>query len=150
MVGALIVVRRKERGLSQSQLAEITGLGQTYISRVERGEVEVPQRATLEKFGAALGITLPDFYRAAGMLESADTQIAEGQAEARTAFDDLIEILEADPELGPQLAEIKRTQTPNVYRGAIAALAEAWKSNGKMMLWTWRAANKVGSENKGN
>lgn len=48
MIGPLIVSRRKGRGMSQSQLAEATGLNQTYISRVERGEVGVPQRATLQ------------------------------------------------------------------------------------------------------
>jgi transcriptional regulator with XRE-family HTH domain len=69
MVGHLIRKRRRALGWSQEVLAEKMGWQQTYLSRVERGEVELPQRATLEKLSDVLGIGLPEFYRASGILE---------------------------------------------------------------------------------
>lgn len=69
MVGALIRERRKARGWSQQELAGRLDMAQTYLSRLERGEVELPQRATLERLGAELGLSLADFYQAAGVLD---------------------------------------------------------------------------------
>lgn len=71
-LGELIRERRKARGWSQEILADRMRMKQTYLSRLERDEVGLPQRATLEKLGDELGITLPEFYRAAGVLEGLD------------------------------------------------------------------------------
>lgn len=38
---ALLVVVRKTAGLSQAQLAERLGVGQSYVSKIERGETYV-------------------------------------------------------------------------------------------------------------
>lgn len=52
--------------MSQTGLAKLTGVPQTYLSRIERGEVALPQRATRDKLGAVLGITERDWLDAAG------------------------------------------------------------------------------------
>ena len=46
---------RKERGLTQEQLAERAGLPQSYISRLENGE-HSPTAKTIEKLARGLGV----------------------------------------------------------------------------------------------
>ncbi len=48
---------RRHRRLTQTQLAEKTGLGQSTVSKVERGEILHPHRATRTLLCAALGYT---------------------------------------------------------------------------------------------
>lgn len=58
-VGQLIRQRRGELGITQLQLANRTGLEQTYISKVETGKVRRPEQEMLDLF--ALGLDLdPD------------------------------------------------------------------------------------------
>lgn len=68
-VGALIAERRQARGWSQIELAERIGSSQRQISRLENSAPgTLPRRATMDALGMALGITLAEFYRAAGIL----------------------------------------------------------------------------------
>ena len=53
-----IRIFRKEKGLSQEELAEQCGLHRTYIGSVERQERNVTL-STLEAFAATLGVTVP-------------------------------------------------------------------------------------------
>ena len=52
---------RKERGLTQAELALATGLGPVQISRIERG-VQEPRFATLERLAEALGVSVDAFW----------------------------------------------------------------------------------------
>jgi len=54
---AQLIVRRKQLGLSQRDLAEQTGLKQSAIARLER-EGAIPRLDTLEKVSKALGLKL--------------------------------------------------------------------------------------------
>lgn len=45
---------RKYRGMSQQTLAEAAGIGQGYLSEIERGRAAPPE--TLERLAAALGV----------------------------------------------------------------------------------------------
>lgn len=66
-VGALVRQRRLARGWSQVDLAERAGSSQRQISRLEQMPPgALPRRATMEALRDALGITLAEFYRAAG------------------------------------------------------------------------------------
>lgn len=49
---------RRQKGLSQEELAEICGLHRTYVGSVERCERNVTL-ATLEVFASALGVSVP-------------------------------------------------------------------------------------------
>ena len=51
---------RTEAGLTQEQLAELSGLPQSHISRLEGGK-HSPSRMTLEKIAAALQMPLSNF-----------------------------------------------------------------------------------------
>jgi transcriptional regulator with XRE-family HTH domain len=50
---------RRARGISQEELAEISGLHRTYIGSVERGERNVTL-STLESLSVALGVSVPE------------------------------------------------------------------------------------------
>jgi len=55
--GSVILGARKARGLRQSDLAELSGVTQADISRIERGQV-APTTQTLLKLTTALGVEI--------------------------------------------------------------------------------------------
>ena len=52
---------RKERNLSQEQLAEVAGLHRTYIGMIERGEKNITL-CNIAKISKALKIDIKDFF----------------------------------------------------------------------------------------
>jgi transcriptional regulator with XRE-family HTH domain len=60
--GQQIKTLRKERGLSQEDLAELTGLDRTYISGIERGLRNVALR-NIEALARALGVSIADLFK---------------------------------------------------------------------------------------
>jgi len=71
-LGRVIHALRRERGLSQAELAALTNLRQPNLSRIENGLV-MPRRATLEKLALALGVG------AADLLSPERAQMVEAQ-----------------------------------------------------------------------
>ena len=55
--GAFVAKCRKERNMTQAELAARIGADKSYISRIERGLI-VPTVATLYKIAAAMGMTV--------------------------------------------------------------------------------------------
>lgn len=55
--GSLLRDARRQRGLDQAGLAHRAGTTQTYVSRVERGEVS-PSARTMERLMHAMGLQL--------------------------------------------------------------------------------------------
>ena len=60
-IGMRIRELREQKGLSQGDIEEITGLLRCYISRVENGHT-VPSLETLERFAVALDVPLFHFF----------------------------------------------------------------------------------------
>jgi len=60
-LGRVIHALRRERGLSQAELAALTSLRQPNLSRIENGMV-MPRRGTLEKLALALGVNAADLF----------------------------------------------------------------------------------------
>jgi ribosome-binding protein aMBF1 (putative translation factor) len=56
-IGARLLERRLAAGLTQQQLAVASGIPQSEVSRIERGQAN-PTLQTLEALGAPLGVTL--------------------------------------------------------------------------------------------
>lgn len=56
-LGQQLRLRRMERGLTQEELEELSGLSPKLIGKIERGE-RVPQLPTLFKISSALNISL--------------------------------------------------------------------------------------------
>jgi transcriptional regulator with XRE-family HTH domain len=62
---------RREKGLSQEQLAELSGLHTNYVGQVERGEKNLTLE-TLEKIVAGLDITFEELFRFIDPMEGQD------------------------------------------------------------------------------
>lgn len=62
-IGLRIRQLREQKGLSQGDVEETTGMLRCYISRVENGHT-VPSLETLERFAAALDVPLYRFFYA--------------------------------------------------------------------------------------
>ncbi|AKG36820.1 helix-turn-helix domain-containing protein [Paenibacillus durus] len=77
-IGERIRRLRKEKGLSQEQLGELSGLHTNYVGQVERGEKNLTLE-TLEKMVFGLDISLEELFRYIGPMEKKDAlgQIAE-------------------------------------------------------------------------
>jgi ribosome-binding protein aMBF1 (putative translation factor) len=58
-IGDAIRILRKERRISQEQLAISVGTARSYLSRIERG-VSVPTLKSLQRIASALGIELTE------------------------------------------------------------------------------------------
>ncbi len=59
--GQRIKILRKEKGLSQEELAERSGLNRPYISGIEQGKRNVSLEV-MEKLGIALGVGMGEFF----------------------------------------------------------------------------------------
>lgn len=60
-LGATITQIRKERSLKQKELADLVGIGQSYMSKLEK-ETKTPSLETLEAIATALEIPLPILF----------------------------------------------------------------------------------------
>lgn len=47
---------REKKGLTQAELANLTGLTPNYITRFETGEFKNPKKSTIDSFAKALGV----------------------------------------------------------------------------------------------
>jgi transcriptional regulator with XRE-family HTH domain len=60
--GSVLAERRRDRGLSQEQLAELAGLHRTFVSRIERS-AQAPSLLAIYALSTALGITPSELLR---------------------------------------------------------------------------------------
>jgi transcriptional regulator with XRE-family HTH domain len=141
MIGDLILQRRRALGLSQTELARRTGLSQNYVSKLESGRIELPQRGTLDVLSGALDVSLIALYRAAGVADPLpDTDAATPPrtvtitvrgVEETHELAEIIAYVEAKPERRHQddLTEWKRTMDPDDYAALMVDIYSAWTSN---------------------
>ncbi|RRD69052.1 MULTISPECIES: helix-turn-helix domain-containing protein [unclassified Desulfovibrio] len=62
IVGASLRAYRRERALTQEQVAEMAGLNVTYLSDVERGKRNI-SLINLARLARAFSLSLGDFFR---------------------------------------------------------------------------------------
>ena len=142
MVGPLVKARREARGLTQTELAERTGLRQTYISQVEAGDIAMPRDHNLDKLGAVLGIARGEFYRAAGMLEGLDNGDDSPLPVPSPRDADTVplaqKVAEVEARSGEhyqrRLREARATMTTPQYEALCAALWGMWEGNAEMVF----------------
>lgn len=65
-LGELLRSRRYERGWTQEQLEEYSGVSQNYISKLENGAVKRPGKEILESLAASLGLSMDEIKIAMG------------------------------------------------------------------------------------
>jgi len=61
---------RTKHGISQRQLAEVSGISNTEVSRIESGDRQNPSPAILKSMATYLGTTYEDLMTKAGYLEN--------------------------------------------------------------------------------
>lgn len=87
-VGEAVRERRRFLGINQTELGKRAGgLSQDYISKLENGIIETPQRGTMDALATALGVPVAVLYRAAGILEGVD----ESASAATTEYEPNVE-----------------------------------------------------------
>lgn len=59
----LLEQERKKRNMSQQRLAEVSGVAQQTISKIENGESTNPGINTMHQLATGLGCELSDIYR---------------------------------------------------------------------------------------
>jgi transcriptional regulator with XRE-family HTH domain len=65
VVGTNIMLKRKVRGLTQEQLAELVGIEQQSLSRMEKGRI-APRFDRLQRFADVLHCPASEFFRVPG------------------------------------------------------------------------------------
>ena len=61
-IGTRLIQLRNQKGLTQQQLSDLTGLAASYLSRIENRHLE-PRPQTLRKIAAALGVPISDIFQ---------------------------------------------------------------------------------------
>jgi transcriptional regulator with XRE-family HTH domain len=61
-IGTRLIQLRNQKGMSQQQLGELTGLAASYLSRIENRHLE-PRPRTLSKIATALGVPISDIFQ---------------------------------------------------------------------------------------
>jgi transcriptional regulator with XRE-family HTH domain len=59
LIGKRIRLLRLERNLHQSEIAEVSGISRSHLSKIESGRVENPGLLTLERLARALKVSIP-------------------------------------------------------------------------------------------
>ncbi len=84
-LGTLLRNRRREAGISLSQLSGLTGLHKSYLARIELGEVRQPSTENLQRIAAALELPEATVF---GLLdERARDQLPPLQLYLRAKYD---------------------------------------------------------------
>jgi transcriptional regulator with XRE-family HTH domain len=79
---------RRQKGLSQKDLADISGVGQDTISGIESGRHE-PRPSTLRKLAEALDVEVADFFRAPAVSGKAEAPGKTGRPERKASVFDV-------------------------------------------------------------
>ena len=111
--------RREAKGLSRKRLSLLAGLGETYISELERGDIEHPRVSSVRAIARALGDSIsdltgePELAPADGEIDFPRLLLAV-MAAAKSALEDpiperdLIGLIEASADLYDWLAKEER------------------------------------------
>jgi transcriptional regulator with XRE-family HTH domain len=139
-VGAAVRDRRRVLGISQTELGRRAGgLTQDYISKLENGIIETPQRGTMDALAGALAVPVAVLYRAAGILEGVDESPAPAPPPDNDhRFDPalVVAFVESKPDetFQAQLARQKARRTPESYTRLCLRLYRAWTSNADLLM----------------
>ena len=63
-LGRQVFQKRKEKGLSQTELSKIVGISRNYVSQIERGEARGILMRIFNQLAVALGASIAELYGA--------------------------------------------------------------------------------------
>jgi transcriptional regulator with XRE-family HTH domain len=61
-LGRQVFQKRKEKGLSQTELSKIVGISRNYVSQIERGDARGISMRILNQLAVALGASIAELY----------------------------------------------------------------------------------------
>jgi len=139
-MGRRIERLRAAKGLGQKELGRASGgYSESWVSNLESGKIADLKVKAAILMAKALGVDLNYLVFGEGVYTSG----GDGAPPLAVPWVDLVAILETDPEIGPELLDIRETESVETYREAIDAVADAWRSNARMALRIWRAAHRA-------
>jgi transcriptional regulator with XRE-family HTH domain len=119
-IGSFVRERRQDLGLTQEQLAERVGgsYGQSDISRIERGHIELPRIGTLVKLAESLEVPVGDLLIASGWFEDAHfvTDSSAATSAQDNVLEDVLVRLEAELDAIHELERQAAQRTSELYR----------------------------------
>lgn len=125
---------RKNKKLTLSNLAELTGISPSYLSRIERAERNIPNALILKKLASPLGLSPQEMMIAAGYLTRDLENISSDKYknEAPSYWQEILK----DPSLDAALKEIGHLTSDEkegllVYLKAIKLHRDTGKSTAK-------------------
>lgn len=155
MVGTLVRDARRRKRLTQVALAERAGLSQNYISKLESGTIDLPQRGTLEALSGALGLSVGDFYRAAGLMDDVGPETPHPRqltlpsldGEEEYDADEIVRYVESRPgqRFQEQLREAREARSYADYVTFCIRIFRAWESNSDLGLEGFRFGRGPGN-----
>ncbi len=89
-IGWIVREERNEQGLTQKELAEMVGISQNEVSKIERNLVDIPSDIA-EKIAEAFGMSLPAFLDKYNMWEGYVRPDFDGDVDKQLAFDKALE-----------------------------------------------------------
>jgi transcriptional regulator with XRE-family HTH domain len=142
-VGAEVRRRRQELGLNQTELGRRAGgLTQDYISKLENGVIDTPQRGTMDALATALQLPVSALYRAAGILEGVVNEPTPEPARVIVADKEydprqIVAFVRAHPDkdFQAQLDRQEQRRTPENFQWLCLRIFRAWTSNAELAMY---------------
>jgi transcriptional regulator with XRE-family HTH domain len=134
---------REKAELTQAQLADLSGVPQAAISRIERGG-RAPRHTTLEKLASVLRVNDPSWLAVPMAPYPTFEELVEGPPEGRRAY---IEIMRDTGTLGDFINRLERLKEDSVedYRDDSLTLSRVW---GLVMLGYAKRSMDEGRDGK--
>ncbi|ALC82380.1 MULTISPECIES: HTH-type transcriptional regulator SlrR [Bacillus] len=85
MIGKVIRIYRRRKGISINHLAEISGVSKSYLSKIERGVHVNPSVQFLKKISSTLEVELKELFDAETILHKKNTEDEEWRSELLSA-----------------------------------------------------------------
>lgn len=158
MIGDIIRERRTAMRLTQVQLGERAGLTQDYISKLERGAIDMPQKGTLQVLGRVLKVPLSEFYRAAGVLEPdsdpapAPRQLAllSLRGDEEYTREEIVAYVESRPgrQFQDDLRAAREERDYDEYVEFCLDIFRAWESNSDLGVKSLRRARTTSTDGR--
>ena len=96
-IGTRLIQLRNQKGLTQQQLSDLTGLAPSYLSRIENRHLE-PRPQTLRKLASALNVPISEIF------QERSTQLGTLQCAITSSGNCIMNLLRSRRRKGPEPA----------------------------------------------
>lgn len=107
-LGRQVFQKRKEKGLSQTELSKIVGISRNYVSQIERGEARGISMRILNQLAVALGASIAELYGETSQI-TIPTALREFGIENNLSYE-VIDKLAHIPKRGKEPKSVKEWQ----------------------------------------